>query len=254
MARHAKISTRRKIPTGAGSHFVLSSSTITYPIDAPATGSLGAGGAYDMLVNARGYGQIVLVPPGCLLPRGHQAQRISPAQAVEMLRRTNVLRLSTGRPSLEIPGALVKRAKAETAPGIEALVAFPGELKSYYAGRGSWSGVGLWVSAGGECELEMPGGDGWIRKSLSQHDGDLWLQANGHGTAGIYLGKATPSREGGGEWRTVTKHNAAATAREVREQARVEKKLRAAVAKAAPRQTPAISPPKRRKATRRRPR
>lgn len=262
MPRKRTDPTRRKIPTGAGSHFVLTANTVRFPIDAPAfgmhphiRGARAGDDAFEMLVAARGYGQIVLVPPGCMLTRHEPlAQRISPVAAVEMLRRTNVYRLSTGRPALEIPAALVKRAKAEVAPGIEALVAFPGQLKSYYAGRGAWAGVGLWVSANGEYELEMPGGDGWIRKSLSPHDGQLWLEANGHGAAESYFVGAVPSRDGGGEWRSVTKQTAAGEARAAREQKRVEQKLRAAVAAAPPRPAPTISPPRRRKAARRRPR
>lgn len=253
--------TRRKIPTGAGSHFTLTATTLRFPIDAPAfgmrakmRGSRPDSDAFEILIAAKGYGQIVLVPPGCVFKRGEEAQRLSPIAAVEMLRRCNVYRLSTGRPALEIPAALVKRAKAETAPGIEAFVPFPGQLRSYYAGRGAWSGVGLWVSANGEYELEMPGGDGWIRKSLSPHDGRLWLEANGHGQAETYLGGAVPSREGGGEWRSVTKQTAAAEARAARDQQRVERQLRAAVAQAPPRPAPTISPPRRRKAARRRPR
>jgi hypothetical protein len=261
MARKRPDPTRRKIPTGAGSHFTLTATTIRFPIDAPAfgmrphiRGSRGGGDAFELLVAAGGYGQIVLVPPGCVLTRQDVAQRLSPVAAVEMLRRTNVYRLSTGRPTLEIPAALVKRAKAEVAPGIEALVAFPGQLKTYYAGRGAWVGVGLWVSANGEHELEMPGGDGWLRKSLSPHDGRLWLEANGHGEAETYFAGAVPSRDGGGEWRSVTKQTAAGEARAAREQKRVEQKLRAAVAAAPPRPAPTISPPRRRKAARRRPR
>lgn len=252
MARKRHDPTRRKIPTGAGSHFVLTGNTLRFPIDAPALDTMPGIAAGELLVAARGYGQIVLVPPGCLLPAGYQAQRISPVAAVEMLRRTNVHRLATGRPALEIPAALVKRAKAETAPGIEALVPFPGQLKRYYPGRGAWVGVGLWVSLSGEYELEMPGGDGWIRKSLSPHDGQLWLEANGHGQAERYHGGAVPSRDGGGEWRSVTRQTAAETARETREQKRLEQKLRAAVAAAPPRSAPTISPPRQRKAARRR--
>lgn len=257
------MATRRKIPTGAGSYFTLTPRTLRFPVEG-FDGQLVA----EMLVSAGGNGAIVLVPPGCKIPSGVNASRLGVLEAVELLRRTNLHRISTNRPQLEIPTAMVRRAKAETMPGIEALVAFPGELKTFYEGRGSWADTGLWVSARGEYELEMSAAVGFLRKRLTQREAALWLQANGHELAWDTIGNppkqkadepdqwriATRGHESEGKrsWWSISwdqagheqKPKPAATAAKERE-------LREVIKRARPLTPPAISPPRKQRSPRR---
>jgi len=184
---------RRKIPVGAGTFFVLTGTTRRLPLEG-ADGSPVA----DLLLNAAGYGALVTVPPGLPLEAldGDAVTKIGPVEAVELLRRVNLYRLGSGRPELAIPPALVKRAKAETMPGIEALVPFPGQVKQYFEGRGGWQGTGLWVSWRGECALEMLGASGYLRKMLSLLDAEKWLEANGHAVPWHEIGGPGPPAGG----------------------------------------------------------
>jgi hypothetical protein len=135
---------------------------------------------------------------------------------------------------------------------MEALVAFPGLLKSFYAGRGSWADTGLWVSARGEYELEMRSTAGYLRKRLSQHDGEQWLEANGHPPAMSYLHGATPSRKDGERtWSVVTKTDAVETARKTAERVKREQRIRSAIAKAPTAPPPTIRPPRKTRSPRR---
>jgi len=196
---------RRKIPTGSGSYFVVSENTRRFPIEAPG-GRLVA----ELLVNTAGNGAIVLVPPRCKLPDGVDAVRTTPTDAVELLRRGNLQRLADGRAELAIPAALIRRAKAETLPGIEALVPFPGKAKQFFDGRGSWADTGLWLSADGEWSLEMRAAVGWLRKVLSQAEAEQWLRANSHE---IPTRTSKPTGEPADAWRVATAGHPAAGSR-----------------------------------------
>jgi hypothetical protein len=188
---------------------------------------------------------------------------MGPLEAVELLRRVNLFRLSSGRTEFKIPSALIKRAKADVAPGIEALVAFPGQLKTFYEGRGSWADTGLWVSAGGECALEMQSSQGYIRKPLSQHDAELWLKANGHTGWHEPHGPGKKEQSVSAPWEIVTRGSPAAGRRtfwafpgavtketatekavETKLQAAKDKTLRTAVARAKAIPAPSIKPPR----------
>lgn len=256
---------RQKIPIGAGAFFVLLPSTLRFVLDGPRGEPVA-----DLLVNATGYGGIVTVPPGYVPVSGQNVPtKISPAQAVELLRRCNLHRLTGGRPPHVIPPALIKRAKAETLPGLEALVPFPGQHKQYFAGVGTWAGTGLWVSARGECALEMQATSGYIRKMLTLADAGAWLEANEHEPPWHYI----PGRDSAPEipppadtWQivtkgdkragspadaprietrgvVVTKETAAAKARELKAKAAGEQQLRHRVAAAPTIAPPPISPP-----------
>lgn len=196
------MATRRKIPVGAGSYFVISPRTLRFPIER-APGDVMA----ELWCNAGGDGALALVPPGGVIPPGGTARRISPIDAVELLRRANMARLAAGQPEHKIPAALLRRAKAETLPGYESLVAFPGQLKTFYEGRGSWADTGLWVSGRGEFQLEMRSSVGYLRKSLTKREAELWLRANGHELAWEEIGQkkhATPD-EPSDPWRIATR-------------------------------------------------
>jgi hypothetical protein len=255
--------TRRKIPTGAGSYFLLTPKTLRLPIEG-ADGVLAA----ELLINAGGDGAIAIVPPGCKIPTGTTAARMGVLEAVELLRRQNLYRLSTNRPELEIPTALVRRAKAETVPGIEALVAFPGKLKSFYEGRGSWADTGLWVSADGEYELEMSAAVGFLRKRLTRREAELWLQANGHEAAWKTFGSGGPAtQEEPDQWRIATRghegegkrHFYAISWRPLEQldspttppTSAKDRELRAAIKRARPLAPPSISPPRKQRRPRR---
>jgi hypothetical protein len=208
---------RTKIPIGGGSFFVLTPATLRFPL-VRADGVVVA----ELWVANQGNGAIILAPPGGKLPDGAEAVRYGPLEAVELLRRDNLQRLTLGEPEHTIPAALIRRAKAETVPGIEALVAFPGKLKTFYDGRGSWADTGLWVSADGEFLLEMRSLMGYVRKALSERDADRWLRANGHGPAAQWApsrkGKPltkpkAPATDGGDAWRIATKGHVGAGAR-----------------------------------------
>jgi hypothetical protein len=191
---------RQKLPVGAGGYFVLTPSTLRFQIDAATDGRIVA----ELLVNTNGDGAIVLVPPGVKFAPGIAASKMGPLEAVELLRRVNLYRLANGRPEHRIPAALIRRAKAEQLPGIEALVPFPGRLKTFYEGRGSWEGAGLWVSADGEYSLEMRAPVGVLRKSLTELEAKLWLDANGHKAWDEPHGRGTaPDREPD-QWRIAT--------------------------------------------------
>lgn len=172
------IGRRQKIPVGAGSYFVLTPETIRLAIDA----TRGAPRVVaEMLVNTNGNGAIVLVPPGVKVAPGIEAVKLSPLEAVEILRRVNVYRLSVGRETHAIPAAMIRRAKAETLPGMAAIAdPFSGVAKTFFAGKGSWDGVGLWASADGRFSLEMRAPVGVLRKSLTVAEAELWLVSNGY--------------------------------------------------------------------------
>lgn len=257
------MATRRKIPTGAGSYFLLTPKTLRFPIEG-ADGVLAA----ELLINAGGDGAIAMVPPGCKIPTGTTAARVGVLEAVELLRRQNLYRLSTNRPELEIPTALVRRAKAETVPGIEALVAFPGKLKSFYEGRGSWADTGLWVSLDGEYELEMSAAVGFLRKRLTRREAELWLQANGHKLPWETFGDGgPPTPEDPDQWRIATRghqgegkrhfHAISWNAPQPVEPKRPatptakDQELRAAIKRARPLSPPSISPPRKQRRPRR---
>lgn len=250
----ADMATRRKIPVGAGSFFVLTPKTLRFPID-------GRGGelAGELLVNANGNGAIALVPPGCKLPDGVNASRLSPIDAVELLRRVNLHRLTTGLPELAIPAALVRRAKAETLPGIEALVPFPGKLKKFFEGRGTWADTGLWVSADGLFELEMSAAVGFLRKRLTQREAELWLRANGHPPAWDVMGDPLKQTEQQpDQWRIATRGHQAegkrslwafgwdpkTSPKQIAAQDAKDRQLREAIKRARTIAPPAISPPR----------
>lgn len=167
--------TRQKIPIGGGSFFVLTKTTLRIPLT-----SFRGEVVSEMLLAAAGAGTIILVPPGAKLRPGVTPCRLSPIEALELLRRTQLHNLTLGGPQIEIPSILVRRAKADTKPGIEALVAFPGEPRKFFEGRGSWEGCGLWVSGGGEYLLEIPGVHGYLRNVLGKKDAESWLTLNGH--------------------------------------------------------------------------
>lgn len=240
---------------------MLTPKTIRLPVEAH-DGRL----AGELLVNAQGNGALALVPPGCKIPDGVTAARMSPLEAVEMLRRVNLYRLSAGRPQLDIPAALVRRAKADTAPGIEALVPFPGKLKTFYEGRGSWADTGLWVSAEGECELEMSAAVGYLRKRLTQREAELWLQANGHEKAWHTIGRgSTPDAEPD-QWRIATRGHVSEGKRafwalswdppppatkETAKAAAKDRELREAIKRARTTPPPSISPPRKPRRSRR---
>jgi hypothetical protein len=247
---------RRKIPIGAGSFFVLTQKTARFPIESHNRKLVA-----ELLVNADGNGAIALVPPGCRIPDGTTAVRMSPIEAVEMLRRVNLYRLSAGHEQLDIPAALVRRAKADTAPGIEALVPFPGKLKTFYEGRGSWAGTGLWVSADGEQELEMSAAVGFLRKRLTSKEAELWLRANGHEVACLTIGKPPPEHEHPDQWRVATKGHESAGKRDLwaiswpqaygvdatptaAPTAEKDRELREAIKRARTLPPPSISPPR----------
>lgn len=258
--------TRQKIPIGAGTYFVLVPSTLCFEL----TDSAGEHVA-DLLVNASGYGAIVTVPPGYVPVVGQNVPtKISPVQAVELLRRCNLYRLSAGLPQHVIPPALIKRAKSDTMPGIEALVPFPGQHKQYFAGVGTWADTGLWVSARGECALEMQSTSGYIRKMLSLEDAAVWLRTNGHEPPWGYVpgspATTAPPPPPPDTWEivtrgdrragstadapiietrgvVVTKETAAAKARELKAKAAGERELRHRVSKAPTISPPPISPP-----------
>jgi hypothetical protein len=264
---------RQKIPIGAGAFFVLMPSTLRFELDGPDGKPVA-----DLCVNASGYGAIVTVPPGADITGGPPTSKVGPVAAVELLRRCNLYRLSSGRTPHVIPPALIKRAKSETLPGLEALVPFPGEQKEYFAGSGTWADTGLWVSARGDCALEMLSTSGYIRKTLTLEDAEAWLRANGHGppwrTIAGGVRHAEPAAPDTWEIVTrgdrrasspaaapdisthgvrVTKDNAAALARQVKEQAAGERKLRQRVSDAPTITPPPISAPvKKRAATRKR--
>jgi hypothetical protein len=239
---------------------VLTESTLRLPLE-------GADGVpvADLLMNAGGYGALVTVPPGLPIADidGDSVTKIGPVEAVELLRRVNLYRLGSGRPELRIPPALVKRAKAETMPGIEALVPFPGQVKKYFAGRGAWHGTGLWVSWRAEFALEMLGASGYIRKTLTLTAAEKWLEANGHAVPWFEphgpgppdervipdtweivtrgdkrAGREAPVPELLARGVAVDRHNAAEQAKAVRARTQQERELREAVARA-----PTISPP-----------
>jgi hypothetical protein len=254
---------RKKLPIGGGSFFVLTPKTLRFPlvrVDGPVVA--------ELLVSNQGNGAIILVPPGGKLPDGIAAVRYGPLEAVEVLRRDNLQRLTLGKPEHVIPAALIRRAKAETVPGIESLVAFPGKLKTFYDGRGSWADTGLWVSADGEFLLEMRSPLGYVRKALSEKDADRWLQTNGHGPAadhapsrkGKPLTKPKPlATDGGDSWRIATKGHAGEGARShiaiswdtpeigdtpsSKRRATSDKELREAIKKTPPIPSAKVSPP-----------
>lgn len=255
------MATRRKIPTGAGSHFVLTPKTARFPVEAH-DGQLVA----ELLVNADGNGALALVPPGCRIPDGTTAAPMSPLEAVELLRRCNLYRLSAGRPQIDIPSAIIRRAKADTAPGIEALVPFPGKLKRFYEGRGSWADTGLWMSADGEYELEMSAVVGFLRKRLTSKEAELWLRANGHDAAWSTIGKPKAGHEEPDQWRIATRGHEAAGSRawwsvawgaptrdkpQPAKPAARDRELRDAIKRARPIPPPSISPPRKPRSPRR---
>jgi hypothetical protein len=166
---------RTKIAIGNGSFFVLTKTTLRIPLT-----SFRGEVVSEMLLAAGGAGTIIMVPPGMQLRPGVTPWRLSPIEALELLRRTNVHNLTLGGPQIDIPSILVRRAKADMKPGIEALVAFPGEQRKFFEGRGSWAGCGLWVSAGGEYLVEIPGIHGFLRNVLGKKDAEAWLVLNGH--------------------------------------------------------------------------
>ena len=172
------IGKRQKIPVGAGSYFVLTPETVRLEIDA----TRGAPRVVaEMLINTNGNGAIVIVPPGAKVSPGVEAVKLSPLEAVELLRRVNVYRLAIGRETHAIPAAMIRRAKAETLPGMAAIAdPFPGVAKTFFAGKGSWDGVGLWASADGRFSLEMRAPVGVLRKSLTPAEAELWLVSNGY--------------------------------------------------------------------------
>ena len=254
---------RQKIPIGAGTFFTLTPSTLRFELDGPDGKPVA-----DLCVNASGYGAIVTVPPGADITGGPPTAKVGPVEAVELLRRCNLYRLSSGRPQHKIPPALIKRAKSETLPGLEALVPFPGQPKEYFAGRGTWADTGLWVSFRGDCALEMHSTSGYIRKSLTLSDAEVWLRDNGHQPPWFKL-------DGGAEhveppvadvWEIVTrgdrragstaeppdvsrggvrvgKADAAEKARELKARVAGERQLRQRVAKSPTIPPPPISPP-----------
>lgn len=262
------MATRRKIPTGAGSHFVVTARTLRFPVER-ASGGLVA----ELWVNAGGDGAIALVPPGGVIPEGCIARQLSPIDAVELLRRGNMRRLAAGQPEHKIPPALIRRAKAETLPGIEALVPFPGRIKTFYEGRGSWTDTGLWVSADGEFQLEMRYGGGYLRKQLTQREAELWLRANGHDNAWLSFGHgklrgkdiesepwriATRGDEHAGQdleawafsWRPDLRESPTSSPPRRGGKAPKDRELRAAIGRARSIPQPTISPPKKPKARR----
>lgn len=190
---------RRKIPIGGGSYFVLTEKTVRYEID-------GAGDtpSAELLVNANGNGAVVLVPPGGKLAAGSTAAALEPLDAVELLRRVNLYRLSRGKPEHRIPAALLRRARSMELPGIEALVPFPGKLKTFYRGRGSWVGTGLWATTDGEFSLEMRAAAGYLRKVLTRREAELWLDANGHTGWTAPHGPGVTSDAPPDQWRIAT--------------------------------------------------
>lgn len=259
---------------GAGGYFLLTPTTKRFTLDGPDGTPL-----VDLCVNASGYGAIVSVPAGAEITSGPPTLKVGPVEAVELLRRCNLYRLSSGRPPYVIPPALIKRAKSETLPGLEALVAFPGVAKNYFPGSGTWSGTGLWVSWRGECALEMLSTSGFIRKQLTIEDAEAWLRANGHPLpwstvmGGVKVdappappdtwqivtrgdkraGSPAPAPDVSTHGVRVTKEDAAAKARELKEQTVGERKLRQRVSDAPTITPPPISAPvKKRAATRKR--
>lgn len=255
------MATRRKIPIGSGSYFVVSGSTLRFPVE-----SLEGKPLAELLVNAAGNGAIVLVPPGFKFPDGVSAVRYGPLEAVDLLRRTNMARLVSNRPELKIPAALIRRAKAETLPGLEALKPFPGKLKTYYEGRGSWADTGLWVSADLEFSLEMRAPVGYVRKTLTPREAELWLEANGHEAWTTPHGDKAPAEGTPDHWRIATRGHvgegarhfnsiqwgtgeplpadATAEIKKRKAQAGKDAKLRDVVRKAKAVSPPTISPPR----------
>lgn len=190
---------RQKIPIGGSSFFVLTDKTARYEID-------GAGDtpSAELLVNANGNGAVVLVPPGVKLAPGSAGAPLDPIDAVELLRRVNLYRLSRGKPEHRIPAALLRRARAMELPGMEALVPFPGKLKTFYRGRGSWDGTGLWATADGEFSLEMRAAAGFLRKMLTRREAELWLDANGIKAWDTINGPGSTSDAPPDAWRIAT--------------------------------------------------
>jgi hypothetical protein len=255
---------RQKIPIGAGAYFVLMPSTLRFALDGPDGEPVA-----DLLVNASGYGAIVTVPPGAEITGGPPTSKVGPMAAVELLRRCNLYRLSSGRAQHAIPPALIKRAKSETLPGLAALVPFPGYHKQYFPGVGPWVDTGLWVSSRGECALEMQSTSGFIRKALTLADAAVWLTANGHATPWGTIPGGVPAREPpppadvweivtSGDKRAgstaappdiaaagvpVTRENAATIARQLKAKTAGERDLRQRVASAPTIAPPPISPP-----------
>lgn len=230
---------------------MLTPQTLRFPIDGRDGELCG-----ELLVNAKGNGAIALVPPGCKLPDGMNGSRLSPIDAVELLRRVNLHRLTTGRAELSIPAALVRRAKAETLPGIEALVPFPGKLKKFFEGRGTWADTGLWVSADGLFELEMSAAVGFLRKRLTQREAELWLRANGHELAWSVIGEPRKqSEQPPDQWRIATRGHQGEGKRSLwaigwdpaKSPKRIDpkdRKLREAIKRARTIAPPTISPPR----------
>lgn len=248
------MATSRRIPIGHGSFFTLSPKTLRFQLIASADMP-----ASELWVNAGGDGAIVIVAPvGVMPPR--IIKRIGPLDALELLQRSNMTRLAAGVPVLKIPAPIIRRAKAETLPGIEALVAFPGKLKRYFEGRGSWDGTGLWVSVDLLCELELSSAMGFLRKRLTLKEAELWLRANDHELPWDTIGKGgKPRAEASDVWRIATRGSPAAgedVATAWSERQSVEKilpppkptkheqELRAAIKRARPLSPPAISPPR----------
>lgn len=190
---------RLKIPIRGG-YFVLTPKTQRFVITRP-DGTPVA----ELLVNAGGNGAIVLVPPGARLTASTPAEPYTPSAAVELLRRDNAERLSSGRPEHVIPAALIRRAKSLELPGIDALIPFPGKLKTFYAGRGSWDGTGLWVSWDGEFSLEMRAPIGVLRKVLTDREARAWLASNGHTAWTAPHGEKPIPQTEPDQWRIATK-------------------------------------------------
>lgn len=190
-----------------GGYFVLTPKTARYVLLRP-DGTPAA----EMLVNANGNGGILLVPPGVKFGPDVIAEPIDAVAAVEVLRRDNLRRLELKLAEHPIPAALIRRARAMELPGLEALVPFPGRLATFYEGRGSWAGTGLWVSADGEFQLEMRGTVGVLRKRLTDAESRAWLEVNGH-QAYVVPHRDKPGTVEPDQWRIATKGHPGAGAR-----------------------------------------
>jgi len=249
---------RIKIPIRGG-YFVQTSRTLRFELLGPDGSNVA-----EMLVNSDGNGGIVLVPPGVALARGVEAEPLTPDFALEVLRRDSLRRLSFGKPEHKIPAALIRRARALELPGLEALVPFPGRLATFYAGRGSWDGTGLWVSADGEFQLEIRGLAGVLRKRLTDHEAQAWLDCNGH-EAFTVPHRDKPGTTEPDQWRIATAGHPGAGARsflalgvgrpppeQPQPETRRSEKLRESLKRTRSISPPDISPPRKRSKRRRR--